>query len=121
MPGAGGTQRLPRAVGKAKAMDMCLTGRMMDAQEAERAGLVSRVVPLERLMEEAFAAAEKIAGYSLPVAMMIKESINRAYESSLAEGVRVERRVFHSQFALEDQKEGMAAFVEKRKPNFKNK
>ncbi|HEV7477840.1 MAG TPA: enoyl-CoA hydratase-related protein, partial [Burkholderiales bacterium] len=121
IPGAGGTQRLPRAVGKAKAMDMCLTGRMMDAQEAERAGLVSRVVPLERLMEEAFAAAEKIAGYSLPVAMMIKESINRAYESSLAEGVRVERRVFHSQFALEDQKEGMAAFVEKRKPNFKNK
>ena len=121
MPGAGGTQRLPRAVGKAKAMDMCLTGRMMDAQEAERAGLVSRVVPLERLMEEAFAAAEKIAGYSLPVAMMIKESINRAYETSLAEGVRVERRVFHSQFALEDQKEGMAAFVEKRKPNFKNK
>ena len=121
MPGAGGTQRLPRAVGKAKAMDMCLTGRMMDAQEAERAGLVSRVVPLERLMDEAFAAAEKIAGYSLPVAMMIKESINRAYETSLAEGVRVERRVFHSQFALEDQKEGMAAFVEKRKPNFKNK
>jgi len=121
MPGAGGTQRLPRAVGKAKAMDMCLTGRMMDAQEAERAGLVSRVVPLERLMDEAFAAAEKIAGYSLPVAMMIKESINRAYETSLAEGVRVERRVFHSQFALEDQKEGMAAFVEKRKPSFKNK
>ena len=121
MPGAGGTQRLPRAVGKAKAMDLCLTARMMDAQEAERAGLVSRVVPLERLMEEAFAAAEKIAGYSLPVAMMIKESINRAYETSLAEGVRVERRVFHSQFALEDQKEGMAAFVEKRKPNFKNK
>jgi enoyl-CoA hydratase len=121
MPGAGGTQRLPRAVGKAKAMDMCLTARMMDAQEAERAGLVSRVVPLDKLMEEAFAAAEKIAGYSLPVAMMIKESINRAYETSLAEGVRVERRVFHSQFALEDQKEGMAAFVEKRKPNFKNK
>ena len=121
MPGAGGTQRLPRAVGKAKAMDLCLTARMMDAQEAERAGLVSRVVPLERLAEEAFAAAEKIAGCSAPVAMMIKESINRAYESSLSEGVRVERRVFHSQFALEDQKEGMAAFVEKRKPNFKNK
>jgi enoyl-CoA hydratase len=121
LPGAGGTQRLPRAVGKAKAMDLCLTARMMDAQEAERAGLVSRVVPLERLAEEAFAAAQKIAGYSAPVAMMIKESINRAYESSLSEGVRVERRVFHSQFALEDQKEGMAAFVEKRKPNFKNK
>jgi len=121
MPGAGGTQRLPRAVGKAKAMDLCLTARNMDAQEAERAGLVSRVVPLERLMEEAMAVAQKIAGYSLPVAMMIKESINRAYETSLTEGVRVERRVFHSQFALEDQKEGMAAFVEKRKPNFKNK
>jgi enoyl-CoA hydratase len=121
MPGAGGTQRLPRAVGKAKAMDLCLTARNMDAQEAERAGLVSRVVPLERLMEEAMAVAQKIAGYSLPVAMMIKESINRAYETSLSEGVRVERRVFHSQFALEDQKEGMAAFVEKRKPNFKNK
>src|SRR6195256_3117346 len=121
MPGAGGTQRLPRSIGKAKAMDLCLTGRMMDAAEAERAGLVSRVVPAAELMEEAFAAAEKIAGYSLPVAMMIKESINRAYETSLAEGVRVERRVFHSQFALEDQKEGMAAFVEKRKPNFKNK
>jgi len=121
MPGAGGTQRLPRAVGKAKAMDMCLTARNMDAQEAERAGLVSRVVPLERLMEEAMAVAQKIATSSLPVAMMIKESINRAYETPLTEGVRTERRVFHSQFALEDQKEGMAAFVEKRKPNFKNK
>jgi enoyl-CoA hydratase len=121
MPGAGGTQRLPRAVGKAKAMDLCLTARNMDAQEAERAGLVSRVVPLERLMEEAMAVAEKIAGYSTPVAMMIKESINRAYETPLTEGVRTERRVFHSQFALEDQKEGMAAFVEKRKPHFKNK
>src|SRR4051812_46046189 len=121
MPGAGGTQRLPRAVGKAKAMDMCLTARNMDAQEAERAGLVSRVVPKEKLMDEAMAVAQKIAGYSLPVAMMIKESINRAYETSLTEGVRVERRVFHSQFALEDQKEGMAAFVEKRKPTFKNK
>jgi enoyl-CoA hydratase len=121
MPGAGGTQRLPRAVGKAKAMDMCLTARNMDAQEAERAGLVSRVVPLERLMEEAMAVAQKIAGYSLPVAMMIKESINRAYETPLTEGVRTERRIFHSQFALEDQKEGMAAFVEKRKPVFKNK
>jgi enoyl-CoA hydratase len=121
MPGAGGTQRLPRAVGKAKAMDMCLTARNMDAQEAERAGLVSRVVPLDRLMVEAMAVAAKIAGYSAPVAMMIKESINRAYETPLTEGVRTERRVFHSQFALEDQKEGMKAFVEKRKPDFKNK
>jgi enoyl-CoA hydratase len=121
MPGAGGTQRLPRAVGKAKAMDMCLTARNMDAQEAERAGLVSRVVPLDRLMAEAMAVAERIAGYSLPVAMMIKESINRAYETPLTEGVKTERRVFHSQFALEDQKEGMKAFVEKRKPGFKNK
>jgi enoyl-CoA hydratase len=121
MPGAGGTQRLPRAVGKAKAMDMCLTARTIDAQEAERAGLVSRVVPVAKLMEEAMAVAEKIAGYSLPVAMMIKESVNRAYESSLAEGVLYERRVFHSQFGLEDQKEGMAAFLEKRKPVFKHK
>jgi enoyl-CoA hydratase len=121
MPGAGGTQRLPRAVGKAKAMDMCLTARNMDAQEAERAGLVSRVVPADKLMEEALAVAQKVAGYSLPVAMMIKESINRAYETALAEGILFERRVFHSQFALEDQKEGMAAFVEKRKPNFKHR
>ncbi|HUQ24308.1 MAG TPA: enoyl-CoA hydratase [Burkholderiales bacterium] len=121
MPGAGGTQRLPRAVGKAKAMDMCLTARNMDAQEAERAGLVSRVVAVDKLMEEALAVAQKIAGYSLPVAMMIKESINRAYETALSEGVLFERRVFHSQFALEDQKEGMAAFVEKRKPKFKNR
>ena len=121
MPGAGGTQRLPRAVGKAKAMDLCLTARMMDAQEAERAGLVSRIVPLEKLMEEALAVAEKLAGYSLPVVMMIKESINRAYESTLAEGVLFERRLFHSQFALADQKEGMAAFLEKRKPAFKNR
>jgi enoyl-CoA hydratase len=121
MPGAGGTQRLPRAVGKAKAMDMCLTARNMDAQEAERAGLVSRVVPLDKLMEEALGVAQKVADYSLPVAMMIKESINRAYETALSEGVLFERRVFHAQFALEDQKEGMAAFVEKRKPNFKNR
>ena len=121
MPGAGGTQRLPRAVGKAKAMDLCLTARMMDAAEAERAGLASRVVPAARLMEEAMAVADKIAGYSLPVVMMIKESVNRAYETSLSEGVLFERRVFHSQFALEDQKEGMAAFVEKRKPVFKHK
>jgi len=120
MPGYGGTQRLPRFTSKAKAMDLCLTARMMDAQEAERAGLVSRIVPLERLMDEALAVAEKIAGYSLPVAMMIKESINRAYETSLAEGVLFERREFQSQFALEDQKEGMAAFLEKRKPVFKH-
>jgi enoyl-CoA hydratase len=121
MPGSGGTQRMPRFTSKAIAMDVCLTSRMLDAQEALRAGLVSRVVPVEKLMEEAMAVAEKIAGYSLPVVMMIKESINRAYETSLTEGVLFERRVFHSQFALEDQKEGMAAFVEKRKPNFKNK
>ena len=121
MPGAGGTQRLPRAVGKAKAMDLCLTARMMDAQEAERAGLVSRVVPADKLMEEALAVAAKIAGYSLPVVMMLKESINRAYETALSEGILFERRLFHSQFALEDQKEGMAAFLEKRKPVFKNK
>jgi enoyl-CoA hydratase len=121
MPGYGGTQRLPRFTSKAKAMDLCLTARMMDAQEAERAGLVSRVVSLDKLMEEALAVAEKIAGYSLPVVMMIKESVNRAYETSLAEGVLFERRVFQSQFSLEDQKEGMAAFIEKRKPVFKNK
>ena len=120
-PGAGGTQRLPRAVGKAKAMDLCLTARMMDAAEAERAGLVSRVVPAGKLMEEAMAAAEKIASYSLPVAMMAKEAINRAYETSLTEGVLFERRLFHAAFALEDQKEGMAAFVEKRKPQFKHR
>jgi enoyl-CoA hydratase len=121
MPGYGGTQRLPRFTSKAKAMDLCLTARTMDAQEAERAGLVSRVVPLDKLMEEALGVAEKIAGYSAPVVMMIKESINRAYETSLAEGVLFERRLFQSQFALEDQKEGMAAFLEKRKPSFKNR
>ncbi len=121
VPGAGGTQRLPRAVGKAKAMDLCLTARMMDAAEAERSGLVSRVVPLEKLMEEAMGVADKIAAYSLPVVMMIKESVNRAYESSLTEGILFERRLFHSGFALADQKEGMAAFVEKRKPAFKNR
>jgi enoyl-CoA hydratase len=121
VPGAGGTQRLPRAVGKAKAMDLCLTARMMDAAEAERSGLVSRVVPLEKLMEEAMAVAERIAGYSLPVVMMVKESVNRAYESSLTEGILFERRLFHSGFALSDQKEGMSAFVEKRKPAFKNR
>src|SRR4051794_20123491 len=121
MPGAGGTQRLPRAIGKAKAMDLCLTARMMDAQEADRLGLVSRVVPLEKLMEETMAVAEKIAGYSLPAAMMLKESINRAYESTLSEGILFERRLFHSQFGLPDQREGMAAFLEKRKPSFKNR
>jgi enoyl-CoA hydratase len=121
LPGSGGTQRLPRAVGKAKAMDMCLTARMMDAAEAERSGLVSRAVPNDKLMEEAMAAAEKIAGYSLPAVMMVKEAVNRAYESSLSEGVLFERRLFHAAFALEDQKEGMAAFVEKRKPTFRNR
>ncbi len=121
MPGSGGTQRLARFTSKAIAMDLCLTARMMDAQEALRAGLVSRVVPVDKLMEEAMAVAEKIAAYSLPVVMMIKESINRAFETTLSEGVLFERRVFHSMFALEDQKEGMAAFVEKRKPTFKNK
>jgi enoyl-CoA hydratase len=121
MPGAGGTQRLPRFTSKAKAMDLCLTARTMDAQEAERAGLVSRVVPLDKLMQEALAVAGKISGYSLPVVMMMKESINRAFESTLSEGVLFERRLFHSQFSLEDQKEGMAAFVEKRKPNFKHR
>jgi enoyl-CoA hydratase len=121
MPGFGGTQRLPRFTSKAKAMDLCLTARMMDAAEAERAGLVSRLVPLDKLLDEALAVAEKIAAYSMPVVMMIKESINRAYETSLAEGTLYERRVFQSQFALEDQKEGMKACREKRKPTFKNK
>jgi enoyl-CoA hydratase len=121
IPGSGGTQRLPRAVGKAKAMDLCLTARMMDAEEAERAGLVSRVVPADKLMEEAMAVAEKIASYSLPAVMMAKEAVNRAYESTLSEGVRYERRLFHATFALEDQKEGMAAFVEKRKPKFRHR
>ena len=118
LPGAGGTQRLPRAVGKAKAMELCLTARLMDASEAERAGLVARVVPADKLLEEALASATVIAGYSLPVVMMIKESVNRAFESSLNEGLLFERRAFHSAFALNDQKEGMAAFVEKRKPSF---
>jgi enoyl-CoA hydratase len=121
MPGAGGTQRLPRFTSKALAMDMILTARMIDAEEALRAGLVSRVVPAAKLMEEAMAMADKIAGYSLPVVMMAKESVNRAYDSPLGEGVLFERRLFHAMFALEDQKEGMAAFVEKRKPAFKNK
>jgi enoyl-CoA hydratase len=121
IPGAGGTQRLPRAVSKAKAMDMVLTARMMDAAEAERAGLVSRVVPADKLLDEALAAANQICEYSLPVVMAAKESVNRAYESTLNEGVLFERRMFHSLFATEDQKEGMAAFVEKRKPKFKHK
>jgi enoyl-CoA hydratase len=121
LPGAGGTQRLPRAVGKAKAMDLCLTARMMDADEAERAGLVARVIPADKLLEETLAAAATIAGYSLPVILMIKESVNRAFESSLAEGLLFERRAFHAAFALEDQKEGMAAFAEKRKPTFRNR
>ena len=120
IPGAGGTQRLPRAVSKAKAMDMCLTARFMDAQEAERAGLVARIIAADKLLEETLAAAATIAGFSLPVAMMIKESVNRAYESGLQEGLLFERRSFHSTFALADQKEGMAAFMEKRKPLFGN-
>jgi len=121
MPGLGGSQRLPRAVGKAKAMDMCLTARMMDATEAERAGLVARIIPAASLLDETLKAAQTIAGFSLPVIMMIKESVNRAFESSLNEGLLFERRVFHATFALEDQKEGMAAFAEKRKPSFKNR
>jgi enoyl-CoA hydratase len=120
LPGAGGTQRLPRAVGKAKAMDLCLTARMMDATEAERAGLVARVIPADKLIEETLAAAATIAAYSLPVVMMIKECVNRAYESSLNEGLLFERREFHAAFALADQKEGMAAFVEKRAAVFKH-
>ena len=115
MPGAGGTQRLSRFVGKAKAMDLCLTGRMMDAAEAERAGLVSRIVPAADLLGEAIKVAERIAQMSRPIAMMVKELVNRAYETTLAEGVRFERRLFHSTFATEDRKEGMAAFIEKRK------
>jgi enoyl-CoA hydratase len=121
IPGAGGTQRLPRAVGKAKAMDLCLTGRMMDAQEAERSGLVSRVVPAAQLLEEAMGVARQVASMSLPSLMVLKESVNRAYESPLSEGVLFERRVFHALFATEDQKEGMKAFVEKRTPHFKHR
>ena len=121
IPGIGGTQRLTRAVGKAKAMDMCLTGRMMDAAEAERSGLVSRVVPLASLMDETMKAAETIASMSLPATMLAKEAVDRAFETTLAEGVRFERRVFHSLFTTEDQKEGMAAFVEKRPAKFKHR
>jgi enoyl-CoA hydratase len=120
MPGMGGSQRLTRFVGKSKAMDMCLTGRMMDAAEAERSGLVSRVVPMGDLIEETLKAAAKIAEFSLPAVMMAKEAVNRSYETTLAEGLRFERRLFHSMFALEDQKEGMAAFTEKRSANFRN-
>ena len=121
MPGFGGTQRLPRAIGKAKAMEWCLTGRMVGAEEAERAGLVARVVPAADLEREALALAAKIASFSLPVVMKIKESINRAYEMPLTEGLAFERREFHSTFALADQKEGMRAFVEKRKPRFSHR
>jgi enoyl-CoA hydratase len=121
IPGIGGTQRLTRAIGKAKAMDLCLTGRMMDAAEAERSGLVSRVVPADKLMDEAIAAAEKIASMSRPAAAMAKRAVNRALETSLAEGMNVERDLFRSTFALEDRAEGMAAFIEKRKPVNKNR
>jgi enoyl-CoA hydratase len=121
IPGSGGTQRLTRAVGKAKAMDMVLTGRMMDAAEAERSGLVSRIVPAATLVDEAVKIATKIAEMSRPSVLMGKEAVNRAFETTLAEGVHFERRLFHSLFATEDQKEGMAAFVEKRKPRFKNR
>lgn len=119
IPGAGGTQRLPRAVSKAKAMDMCLTARFMDAAEAERAGLVSRVVSADRLMDEALEAGNIIGSMSQPSVMMVKEAVNRAYESSLSDGIHFERRLFHSTFATDDQKEGMKAFVEKRLPNFR--
>ena len=121
LPGMGGTQRLTRAVGKAKAMELCLSGRMMGAEEAERAGVVARIVPKEQLLEEALKVAAQIASKSVPVAMMVKESINRAFEVSLSEGVRFERRVFHAAFATEDQKEGMAAFIAKREAQFKDR
>ena len=120
IPGAGGTQRLTRYVGKSKAMEMCLTGRIMDAEEAERSGLVSRIVPAGELVDEAVKTAEKIAELSRPIVFMAKESVDKAYETTLTEGVRFERRLFHSTFSTEDQKEGMAAFVEKRQPKFKN-
>jgi len=121
LPGMGGTQRLTRAVGKAKAMELCLTGRLMGAEEAERAGLVARVMPQAELLEEALKVAATIAGKSIPVSMMVKESVNRAFEVSLSEGVRFERRVFHAVFSTEDQKEGMAAFIAKREAQFKDR
>jgi enoyl-CoA hydratase len=121
IPGAGGTQRLTRLVGKSKAMEMVLTGRMMDAEEAERAGLVSRIIPADDLVEEALKVATKIAELSRPSVLMAKESVNRSYETTLGEGIRFERRLFHSLFATEDQSEGMTAFAEKRAPQFKNK
>ena len=121
LPGMGGTQRLTRAVGKAKAMELCLTGRLMGAEEAERAGLVARVVPQAELVDEALKVAATIASKSIPVSMMVKESVNRAFEVTLSEGVRFERRVFHAAFATEDQKEGMAAFVAKREAQFKDR
>ena len=120
IPGAGGTQRLTRAIGKAKAMEMCLTGRMMNAQEAEQAGLVARVVVIEKLLEETLATAKKIASMSQPIAMMVKESVNRAFEVTLSEGLQYERRMFYATFAMQDQKEGMRAFIEKRPAEFKN-
>jgi enoyl-CoA hydratase len=121
LPGAGGTQRLARFVGKAKAMELCLTGRMMDAEEAERCGLVSRIVPSEHLLDEAMRTAKAIASMSLPIAMQIKDCINSAYETTMTEGVKFERRNFHAAFATEDQKEGMAAFIEKRRAQFVNR
>jgi enoyl-CoA hydratase len=121
IPGAGGTQRLTRTVGKAKAMELCLTGRMMGAEEAERAGLVARVVPADNLLAEALKSAGAIAAMSLPAVMMAKEAVNRAYETTLAEGVKYERRLFYSLFATKDQKEGMTAFIEKRRPSFENR
>ena len=121
IPGMGGTQRLVRAIGKSKSMEMCLTGRMMDAAEAEQSGLVARVVPAEGLVDEALKLANTIASMSTPMAMMVKESVNRAFENTLGEGLRFERRLFHSAFASHDQSEGMAAFIEKRKPDFKNR
>jgi enoyl-CoA hydratase len=121
IPGGGGTQRLPRFIGKSKAMDMCLTGRMMGAEEAERCGLVTRVVPVDKLMEDAMATAQAIAKKSLPITMICKESVDRAFETTLSEGVRFERRLFHSTFATEDKMEGMAAFAEKREAVFKHR
>jgi enoyl-CoA hydratase len=121
IPGAGGTQRLTRLIGKSKAMEMCLTGRTMDAVEAERSGLVARIVPASQLMEEAVKLADRIASMSAPIVLMVKECVNRAYETTLAEGIRFERRLFHAAFATDDQKEGMAAFAEKRQPKFRNR